>query len=170
VWTLGNSPRASTAAAEVSSTTESTGNASAGPRVFPYGFTVTATLVAPPGEHERLPVILRPVRRPLVSTDSTPQPRTCHGIYPPPPSPKNVLRAEGPVARAFMTPHRRHDQVTRSASWSYSECQSCRPSSRHFKRLIALYLTSTNHLVWHSDSRAGRGDIAARRGSLTVTT
>ena len=76
----------STAAAELPTTTaEATGNASAAaPRAFPYGVTVTATLVGSPGEHERLPVIIRPLRRPLVLAESTPEPTTCHGIYPPP--------------------------------------------------------------------------------------
>jgi hypothetical protein len=46
-----------------------------------------------------------------------------------------VLRAAAPVARALMSPQRPHDHVTRSASRSYSECQSCRPS-RHFRPRI----------------------------------
>ena len=37
-----------------------------------------AALVGPPGEHERLPIILRPLQRPVVPANPTPEPTSCH--------------------------------------------------------------------------------------------
>ena len=82
------------------------------------------------------------------------------------PRPKKVLRASGPVPRALMRPHRRQDQVTRSASRSYSECQSCRPT-RHFRGRMAPPFD--NRSVSHWGGRRGkRAESPATPGALSL--
>lgn len=140
----------STASATKVPETDASGHvdSSSGPSTFPYGVTVATALVRPPGEYDWLP-ILGPLRRPFVSAESTPEPTTCHWIYPPPPRAPNVLRASEPVARILIRPRWRHDQVTRSASWSYSECQSCRPSGHFNRSSIVNSRAVLNPPVWH---------------------
>jgi hypothetical protein len=77
----------------------------------------------------------------------------------------------------FVTPQRRQDQLVTCASWSYSECQSCRPN-RHLNGRITvppvrtmLKVRSTTQppdaqdLCWSHWSRRRAGDGPVPAGS-----